>query len=219
MVAVVEEHGAAAAGLGVEAPGPGGEGYVPGGGAEAGVAFDADAEGVADFAGFDEGLGVDDARVEDEVFVDAQGAVSGRGSSDHLAGLGEGESHGFLDGDMLAGGEGVEGDGVVEVMGQEDFDEVEVGEGEEVVVVGEDAIGLHVPGVSAALGGLLIDVADGCELGAVVLEVFEGVEVADAAGADEAYAQHGKVVAPRLRSSPEGGRGSDFAHFEAAQID
>ena len=108
---------------------------------------------------------------------------------------------------------------MVEVMGEQDFDEVEVGEGEEGVVVGEDAGGGHIPGGCAALGAFLVDVADGCELGAVVLAVFEGVEVADAAGADEAYAQHGKGVAPRFSSRPEGGDGSDFAHFEAAQID
>ena len=103
VVAVVEEHGAAAADLLVEAPGPGGEGHVPGGGAEAGVAFDADGEGVADFAGFDEGGGVDDGRVEDEVLVDAQGLLGGLGGGDHVAGLVEGEGHGFLDGDVFAG--------------------------------------------------------------------------------------------------------------------
>ena len=70
---------------------------MPGGGAEAGVALDADGEGVADFAGVDQVFGVHDGRVEDEVFVDAQGLI-GRGCGcDHVVGLGEGEGHGLLD--------------------------------------------------------------------------------------------------------------------------
>ena len=161
VVAVVEEHGAAAAEVGVEAPGPGGEGDVPGGGAEAGVAFDADGEGFADFAGVDQLFGARDGRVEEEVVIDAQGFAGDGCGGDHLVSLGKVEGHGLLDGDVLCGGERVEGDGVVKVMGQEDFDEVEVGQGEEFAVVGEDAVGGHVPLGGAALGGFFVSVADG----------------------------------------------------------
>ena len=200
VVAVVEEQGAAAADLGVEAPGPGGERHVPGGRAEAGVALDANGERVADLAGVDQGLGARYGRVEDEVFVDPQGLFGGSCGRDHLVGFGQGERHRLLDGDVLAGGERVQGHGMVEVMGQQDLDQVEVGQGKQVVVVVEDAGGRHAPLACPPLGALVVDIADGYYPGAFALEIFEGVQVADAACSDDPYAQHTKAIAPRLSS-------------------
>ena len=89
---------------------------------------------------------------------------------------------------MFAGGECVECDGVVEVMGQEDFDQVEIGQGKKLVMMAENSCGGYAPLDGAAFGSFGVSIADGDDQGALVLQVFEGVQVADAAGSDESYA-------------------------------
>ena len=120
---------------------------------------------------------------------------------------------------MLAGGERVQGHGVVEVMGQQDLDQVEVGQGKQVVVVVEDADGRHAPLACPPLGALLVDIANGYDPGAFALEIFDGVQVADAACSDDPNTQHRKTVAPRLSSRLPRRSGSCPLHFQAAQVD
>ena len=170
-------------------------------------------------AGVDQGLGAHDGRVEDEVFVDPQGLFGGSRGRDHLVGFGQGERHRLLDGDVLAGGEGVQGHGIVKVMGQQDLDQVEVGQGKQVVVVVEDTHGRHAPLGCPPTGALLVDIADSHDPGAFALEIFDGVQVADTACSDDPNTQHRKTVAPRLSSRLPRRSGSCPLHFQAAQVD
>ena len=108
---------------------------------------------------------------------------------------------------------------MVEVMGQQDLDQVEVGQGKQVVVVVEDAGGRHTPLACPPLGAFLVDIADGYDPGAFALEIFDGVQVADAACSDDPNMQHRKTVAPRLSSRLPHRSGSCPLHFQAAQVD
>jgi len=73
----------------------------------------------------------------------------------------------------------------MEVVGQEDFNQVYVGKGEQIVIIGEDAIGRNAPPRPARLGELGVNIAHGDDARPFVGQVFQGVQVGDAPGADE----------------------------------
>ena len=72
MVSIVKDQRAAATFFGVIAPGQGGLGHIPLGGARGRIALDTDGQRIADLAGLNQSLGALHRRVEDEILEYAE---------------------------------------------------------------------------------------------------------------------------------------------------
>jgi len=165
VVAVVEDEGTAAAALLVEAPHPGLERHLPGRVLGAGVDVHADHLRLADLARLDHLPGAHVGRVEDEVLVHAQHDVCALRRPDHAIGLGHGERHWLLDRDVLARFARGDRHLRVQVMGDQEFHQVNLGIGQEPPVIGVHLV--HAPGFGLLAGVLAPGVTHGDDAGVI----------------------------------------------------
>ena len=86
----------------------------------------ADGADSADLTGIDHRPGAHSRGIVHKCFVNAQADAGFPGRGDHLIGLGGGKRHGFLHRDMLAGLAGLDGHRTMQVVGGEQFHQVNI---------------------------------------------------------------------------------------------
>ncbi len=117
-----------------------------------------------------------------EAFGHPEGDAGRLGRRSHLPGFLHRVGLGLLARDVFPGRHRGQDVVVVEMGGGEDLDGVDVRVGQEVVQVGED-LG-RPPGGGGRLGQVLVGVADGHHVAAVVLQIAGDVQFGDVSGAD-----------------------------------
>lgn len=157
-------------------------------GADAGDALAAGPGGfgvidIAEDAVVEEGFGGLDVGAEAAVLSDHEGDLAAFGLGDEFGGVGGAGGHGFVEHDVLAGFQGFESDLGVEVVREGDGDDVDVGAGEQDLVVGDEFGDVELVGGFAAAFGRDLGEGDDAGLG-VLLKAADVVE-ADGSGADD----------------------------------
>ena len=187
VVAVVEHQRPAAGLVGPLAPCDGACRHVPGGGAPSRIALDADGERRADRVVRDQLTRTDDRGVEQEVLEHLERAVRGVRGGDQAVGLRERDAHRLLQRDDLAGIDSLQRRFEVQVMGQQDLDEVHLRAGEEGVDVVVDGGVAQTPGRRPRGRARRVYVAERHDPRERIGQVLDGVEIGDAARADDAH--------------------------------
>ena len=127
-----------------------------------------------------------DRWMEHKVLEYLEGAIRGFRGRDQAIRLRQGNAHGLLQRDDLARRDGFQGCIQMQVVGQQDLDEVDLGTREQIVEIFLDGDIIEPPGRRAPPRPLGVAVAQGDDPRSGIGQVLDRVQIGDAAGPHDA---------------------------------